>query len=77
MKFVFFIHIGANDDFFGVFLPCGLRLDRLSNKLSQPLSYNIRSKQAKNNCKSKNATRTLKNVWENICLYCYSMLYKL
>ncbi|CAL2260417.1 unnamed protein product [Prunus armeniaca] len=55
-------------DFFGVFLPCGLRLDRLSNKLSQPLSYNTRSNQAKNNRKSKKD----KKVWENISLYCYS-----
>ncbi|CAL8176377.1 unnamed protein product [Prunus armeniaca] len=45
----------SRDDFFGVFLSCGLRLDRLSNKLSQPPSYNTRSNQAKNNRKSKNS----------------------
>ncbi|CAL8157463.1 unnamed protein product [Prunus armeniaca] len=55
-------------DFFGVFLPCGLRLDCLSNKLSQPPSYNTKSNHVKNNRKSKKD----KKVWENICLYCYS-----
>lgn len=67
----------SRDDFFGVFLPCGLRLDRLSNKLSQPSFLQNKIEPSKNTKIRARTIRTHKRVCENICLYCYSMLYKL
>ncbi|CAL8092006.1 unnamed protein product [Prunus armeniaca] len=62
----------SRDDFFRVFLPCGIRLDCLSNKLRQPPYYKTRSNQARTITRAG----TLKNKQESLGEYVLVLLLK-